>query len=139
PVEGRALELRLGLFGDKTVIAVNFETLVGHFLGILSTLDCQWKGAWVTRRGTVDRVTGVAIGRHSFSEFSHLLLGVLLTYHGQPILVRGRSRTSVWTSRSTSVLGKNTRPSNGSARLIAIFRPVASRYWCSRSHINSLR
>ena len=54
--------------------------------GILSTLDCQWKGARSDPFGGLERVTGVAIERHSFSEFSHLLLDVLLAYHGQPIL-----------------------------------------------------
>ena len=56
-------------------------------LGILSTLDCQWKGAHRQQRASIGGVIRVAIDRHSISEFSHLLRNALLPYHGQPILV----------------------------------------------------
>ena len=79
-------------------------------------------------------MTGVAIERHSFSEFSHLLLDVLLAYHGQPILVRARVGhpygRSTWYLEG-AIAQQWVRTANR-----YLYRQY--RYWCSRSHINRL-
>ena len=146
PVERRALEPRLGLFGHETVIVADFETLVRHALG--NSIDPRLS---MERRapdpfGGAQRVTGVAIERHSFSEFSHLLLSVLLTYHGQPILVRARSRTArmdlakhlgTWKERSPEQWVRTANryfPTGGTAILVlAIAYQLAALTWVHRA------